>query len=299
MVPPIIGKSQAIRNIKTLISRVAPTGENILICGETGVGKDLVAQSLYHQSRRVGKPFAKLNCAGLTESLFEIDIPCFEQTDTKEASKKKSQLFNKISGGILYLDKIDLLSPAHQLEILTFLQNDNPQILDLKTPVPIDVCIISSTNQDLEKLISKGKFREGLYYRLSTLRIDIGPLRERPEDIPLLIDFYFKKYASDNIGQKLVDLDKKNIDELCAHHWPGNVRELQNLLKRMMLLEGTEDNFSDLIGIEKNRHTIIEADMPIKMVPHSNGYSDFYSMHASELKSMPLKKAKKKYCRYG
>ena len=118
-------------------------------------------------------------------------------------------------------------------------------------------------------------------------------MRERPEDIPLLIDFYFKKYASDNIGQKLVDLDKKNIDELCAHHWPGNVRELQNLLKRMMLLEGTEDNFSDLIGIEKNRHAIIEADMPIKMVPHSNGYSDFYSMHASELKSMPLKKARK------
>jgi len=142
MVPQIIGESQVLRNIKTLIGKVAKTGENILICGETGVGKDLVAQSLYHQSNRAGKFFAKLNCGCLTESLFEIGMSCFEQAGTKEASKKKGQLFDKISGGILYLDNIDLLSPAHQSEILPFLQNDDRPILDLKVPVRVPVCLI-------------------------------------------------------------------------------------------------------------------------------------------------------------
>ena len=145
MVPPIIGESLVIRNLKTLISKVAPSGENILLCGETGVGKDHVAQSLYHQSNRAGKPFAKLNCVGLTESLFDIDISGMGQSGTNNASEKKIQLFDKIRGGILYLDNIDLLSPAHQSEILPFVQNDAHQILDLKAPVPVDVCIISST----------------------------------------------------------------------------------------------------------------------------------------------------------
>ena len=170
MVPEIIGESRFIQNIKRQIGKFAKTGENTLIWGETGVGKDLVAQSLYHQSNRVGKPFAKLNCAGLTESIFEIDISCFEQTATKEASQKKSRLFDKISGGILYLDNIDLLSPAHQSEILPFMQNDDHPILDLKAPVPVDVCMISSTNQDLGKMVKEDKFNESLYYRLNTVR---------------------------------------------------------------------------------------------------------------------------------
>ena len=122
MVHPIIGESLCIKNIRALISKVAKTGENILISGETGVGKDLVVQNLYHQSNRVGKPFVKLNCAGLTESLSEIDISCFDKKAPKEKSQKKSRLFDKLSGGILYLDNIDLLSPSHQLEILPFLE---------------------------------------------------------------------------------------------------------------------------------------------------------------------------------
>ena len=294
MVPPIIGESREIRNIKTLIGKVAKTGENVLICGETGVGKDLVAQSLYQQSNRVGKPFAKLNCAGLTESLFEIDISCFEQTATKEASQKKSRLFDKISGGILYLDNIDLLSPAHQSEILPFMQNDDHPILDLKAPVPVDVCIISSTNQDLEKMVKEGKFNERLYFRLSTVRIDIEPLRERSEDIPFLIDYYLEKYASANNGHKTMTLDRGTIDELCAYHWPGNVRELQNILKRIMLLEDTGKNISDLIGTAKVGYDSVVDDTTKEMMLHSNSFSDYFSMHASELTSLPFKKAKKK-----
>ena len=294
MVPPIIGESRKIRNIKTLIGKVAKTGENVLICGETGVGKDLVAQNLYHQSNRVGKPFAKLNCAGLTESLLEIDISCIDQTATNEASQNKSRLFDKISGGILYLDNIDLLSSAHQSEILPFMQNDDHPILDLKVPVPVDVCMISSTNQDLEKMVKEGKFNESLYFRLNTVRIDIEPLRERPEDIPFLIDYYFEQYASAYNGHKTMALDRGTIDELCAYHWPGNVRELQNLLKRIMFLEETGKNISDLIGTAKVGYKSVDDETTKEMMPHSNSFSDFFSMYASELTSLPFKKAKKK-----
>jgi len=294
MVPPIIGESRVIRNLKALISKVAPSGENILICGETGVGKDHVAQSLYHHSNRIGKPFAKLNCADRTESVFEIDISCIDQTGTKKASEKKSRLLENINGGILYLDNIDLLPAAHQLEILAFIQNDDHPVIDLKTPAPLDVCILSSTNQDLEKLVKEGKFNERLYFRLNTVRIDITPLRERPEDIPVLIGYYLENYSSANNGHKKMALDRPIIDELCAYHWPGNVRELQNLLKRIMLLEGTGVNASDLIGIEKNHHEIFEADIPKEMMMQSNSFSDYFKLHASELTKLPLKDARKK-----
>jgi len=273
MVPPIVGESRAIRNIKTLISRVAPTGENILICGETGVGKDLVAQSLYHQSSRVGKPFVKVNRAGLTESLFETEISCFDETGTKAALKKRSGLFEKINGGILFLDNIDLLSPAYQSEILPLLQNDDHPILDLQAPVPVDICMISSTNQDLGKMVKEGKFNESLYFRLSTVRIDIEPLRERPEDIPFLIDYYFKEYASSYNDHKMMAfLDRGTIDELCAYHWPGNVRELQNLLKRIIFLEDTGKNISDLIGTSKGDYKSVDDETAKEMIPHSSSF---------------------------
>ncbi len=293
MVPPIIGESLVIQNIKTLIGKVAKTGENILICGETGVGKDLVAQNLYHQSNRVGRPFVKINCAGLTESLFEIDISYFDKTTTKEAPQKKNRLFDKIGGGILYLDNIDLLSPAHQLEILPFLQNDDHPILDLKAPLSVDVCMISSTNQDLEKMVKMGKFNERLYFRLSTVRIDIDPLRERPEDIPFLIDYYHKKYASDNNSQKMIALDRGIMEELCAYHWPGNVRELQNILKRIMILEGTGENISDLIGTAKVGYKSVDDETTKEIISQSNNFLDYFKLHDSELTILPFKKAKK------
>jgi DNA-binding NtrC family response regulator len=289
MVSQKIGKSQAIRKIKSQIDSVAKTEENILICGETGVGKDLVAQRLYLQSNRVGKPFVKLNCAGIAESISGIRILRFEQTDSKE----DGQLFVKIKGGTLYLDNIDLLSAENQLEILLVLPNDRHQIIELKAPVQSDARIISSTNQDLEKLVSMGKFSERLYYRLSTVKIEIEPLRKRPEDIPLLIDYYINEYASGDNGHRLTALDNKTIDKFCAYQWPGNIRELQNILKRIILVDREEGNISDLIGMQKNRHAIIEADMPKEIVPNPDSFSDYFKSHAAELTKLPLRKAKK------
>jgi len=294
MVPQIIGESLGIQNIKTIIGKVAKTGENVLIYGETGVGKDLVAQSLYHQSNRVGKPFVKLNCACLTESFFEIDISCFDKPETKDVSQQQCRLFDKIEGGILYLDNIDSLSPSHQLELLPFLENDDNPILDLQAPVAVDVCMISSTNQNLEKMIKEGKFNERLYFRLNTVRIDIDPLRNRPEDIPFLIDYYYKKYASNNNNQKMISRNRKTMEKLFAYHWPGNVRELQNVLKRIIFLEGTGDSISDLIDTEKVNYNSGDDEKTEEVISQSNNFSDYFKLHESELSTLPYKKARKK-----
>ena len=294
MVPPIIGESPVIQNIKNIIGKVAKTGENILICGETGVGKDLVAQNFYHQSNRVGKPFVKLNCACLTESLFEIDISCFDKPETKDVSQQQCRLFEKIDGGIIYLDNIDSLSPSHQLELLPFLEkNDNP-ILDIQAPVAVDVCMISSTNQNLEKMIKEGKFNERLYYRLSTVRIDIDPLRKRPEDIPFLIDYYYKKYASNNNNHKMISSNRKTMKELCTYHWPGNVRELQNVLKRIIFSEGKGDSISELFDTAKVNYNSNDDEKTEEVISQSNNLSDYFKLSESELSSLPYKKARKK-----
>jgi len=294
MVPSIIGESPVIQNIKNIIGKVAKTGENILICGETGVGKDLVAQNFYHQSNRVGKPFVKLNCACLTESLFEIDISCFDKPETKDVSQQQCRLFEKIDGGIIYLDNIDSLSPSHQLELLPFLEkNDNP-ILDIQAPVAVDVCMISSTNQNLEKMIKEGKFNERLYFRLSTVRIDIDPLRKRPEDIPFLIDYYYKKYASNNNNQKMISSNRKTMKELCKYHWPGNVRELQNVLKRIIFSEGAGDSISELFDTAKVNYNSSDDEKTEEMIPQSNNFSDYFKLHESKLSKLPYKKARKK-----
>jgi len=294
MVPPIIGESLGIQNIKTIIGKVAKAGENILICGETGVGKDLVAQSLYHQSNRVKKPFVKVNCACLTESFFEIDISCFDKPETKDVSQQQCRLFEKIDGGIIYLDNIDSLSPSHQLELLPFLENDDNPILDIQAPLAVDVCMISSTNQNLEKMIKEGKFNERLYFRLSTVQIDIDPLRERPEDIPILIDYYYRKYASNNKNQKMITNDKVTMEKLCTYHWPGNVRELQNVLKRIIFLEGTRESISDLIDTTKVDNNSVDDEKTQEMISQSNNFLDYFKLHESELSTLPYKKARKK-----
>jgi DNA-binding NtrC family response regulator len=243
----------------------------------------------------VGKPFVKINCGGLTESLFETEISCFDQTGTTDPIKKKSGLFEKLSGGILYFDNIDLLSSAHQSEILTFFQSDDHSIVDLKTPIQTNICAFSSTKQNLEKMVKEGNFNASLYFRLSTVRIDITPLRDRPEDIPLLIEYYFKKYASSYNGHKMMALlDKGTIDELCSYHWPGNIRELQNLLKRIIFAEDTAKNISDLIGTSMVGYKNVDDEKTKEVMAHSNSFSDYFNVPATELTSLPLKKARKK-----
>ncbi len=291
---PIIGTSSATKYLKNLINRIATTSENILIFGETGVGKDLVAQNIYYQSNRVGKPFVKINCAELKESLYEINLSKQEQTDSNERSKKKRAFLEVIDGGILYLDNINLLAPEIQKETLSILQDNDPLLFDGKNSVSPDICIISSGCHDLEKNVNEGKFLDSLYYRLSTVRIEIEPLRERPEDLPDLIDYFYRKYASAYNGKEPKGLGKEIIKDLCHYQWPGNVRELQNVIKRILLLGDKADSISKIIGeYEENDFQSSNIETATKIKKDSQNAQGILTIDTSSLSSLPFKIAKK------
>ena len=259
---PLIGVSKEIAKIRELVARVAHTGLNVVITGESGVGKEVVAHELFRQSQRSNKPFVKINCAALPETLLESELFGYDRGAFTGAVKRKKGKFELSNGGTLLLDEIGDMPFSLQAKLLRALQSGEIIPLGSEKEVTIDTWVIATTNQDLEKQIAANQFREDLYYRLNTIRIHIPPLRERPEDIPALIDFYTKRYASDLISQEA--LDNRTVQDLCNHSWPGNVRELQNVLKRIMVLGESEsviatlDNskmFSRPMGQNRDTHT--------------------------------------------
>ena len=187
METPLIGTSESIEKIRELIKYVAGSDLNVLITGESGVGKEIVAQSLYHGSKRKGKPFIKVNCASLPEGLLESELFGFEQGAFTGAYRKKRGKFELAHQGVIFLDEIGDMSPALQSKLLHVLQCREFVPLGSEKEVTPDVWVIAATNQDLEKKVKEGLFREDLYYRLNAIRIYIPPLRKRPEDIPVLM----------------------------------------------------------------------------------------------------------------
>ena len=246
MGPPIIGVSKNIERIKDLIGHVADTGLNIVICGESGVGKEVVAQNLYNLSPRKGKPFLKINCAALPEGLLESELFGHESGAFTGADRKKRGKFELANTGVLLLDEIGDMSLPLQSKLLHVLQSGEFSPLGSEKEVRSDAWIIAATNHELERDISEGNFREDLYYRLNIIRIDIEPLRERPQDIPPLIEYYLNKYASQFADRNFEKPDAAIMDKLTAYHWPGNVRELQNVLKRLVVLQEWDEIIDEL-----------------------------------------------------
>jgi transcriptional regulator with PAS, ATPase and Fis domain len=234
MSPPLIGSSKEISKIKELISRVSHAGLNVVITGESGVGKEVVAQELYRQSPRSKKPFVKINCAALPETLLESELFGYDRGAFTGAVKRKRGKFELSHQGVLLLDELGDMPFPLQAKLLRVLQSGEVIPLGSEKEIKIDTWIIATTNQNLERQISRQQFREDLYYRLNTISIYIPPLRERPEDIPLLIEYYTRRYASKYLSKE--KLDAATIRELSAYSWPGNVRELQNVLKRILVM---------------------------------------------------------------
>ena len=245
-IPPIIGVSDNIQKIRELIVHVADTGLNVLVSGESGVGKEIVAQNLYKNSPRVGKPFIKINCAAMPEGLLESELFGYEQGAFTGAGHRKKGKFELAHGGVLLLDEIGDMSLPLQAKLLHVLQGGPFAPLGSEKEVRTDTWIIASTNRELSEEIAKGNFREDLYYRLNIIKIMVSPLRTRPEDIPLLIDYYRKEYASTYNRKDSFHLSPVIMEKLMAYHWPGNVRELQNVLKRMLVLGNFEQIINDL-----------------------------------------------------
>ena len=238
----LIGVSQNIRKIKKIIDLVADTELDILVFGETGVGKELVVRNLYQKSKRAGKPFIKVNCAALPDTLLESEMFGYERGAFTGADHKLRGKFELANKGVLFLDEIGDMSLALQSKLLHALQDRDFTPLGSEKSVKTDIWLIAATNHDLEDDIEKDQFRADLFHRLNTITIHVEPLRRRPEDIPCLIDYYTKQYASLNRGKKSQTISESTFKKLIAYPWPGNVRELQNVLRRLLIFgDSTQD----------------------------------------------------------
>ena len=231
----IIGNSPAVRKVVELIEQVGPSEANVLILGESGTGKELVAQQLHEQSARARGPLIKVNCAALPENLLESELFGYVRGAFTGATQDKPGRFQLAGGGTLFLDEIGELPLTLQAKILRALQERIIEPLGGVAPVNIDVRFIAATNRDLPTMIREGKFREDLYYRLNVLEIHIPPLRERIEDIPLLVDYLLEKLCRKN-NRPVRSVSRDFLAALSRHEWRGNVRELENVLERSLIL---------------------------------------------------------------
>jgi transcriptional regulator with PAS, ATPase and Fis domain len=294
MKPIIIGVSKNIHRIKELIDQVADTGLNTVVYGETGVGKELVVQNLYQKSTRTGKPFVKVNCAALPDTLLESEMFGYEQGAFTGAERRKRGKFEQASGGVLFLDEIGDMSLPLQAKLLHVLQGGDFSPLGSEKTVKMGAWVIAATNHELENDMANGDFREDLYYRLSTIKIHIEPLRNRPEDIPHLIDHYVKMYTAQFDGKELLTPSPETIGKLTAYHWPGNIRELQNVLKRLMILGNGEDNLDDMLMGNLNRPRAAGIPKSANQSATPMEILGFDSSAPPDLSSLSLKKIKKK-----
>ena len=290
----IIGVSNNINRIKELIDQIADTGLNTIVYGETGVGKELVVQNLYQKSNRVGKPFVKVNCAALPDTLLESEMFGYEQGAFTGADRRRRGKFEQANGGLLFLDEIGDMSLPLQAKLLHVLQGGDFSPLGSEKTVKMGAWVIVATNHELENDMAQGDFREDLYYRLSTIKIHVEPLRSRPEDIPLLIEHYVKAYTEQFDGKQLVKPGPKTIEKLTAYHWPGNIRELQNVLKRLMILGNGEDNLDDMLMGNLNQPRPSGLPRSAGQTATPMDILGFDSSASPDLSSLSLKKIKKK-----
>jgi PAS domain S-box-containing protein len=234
--PSIIGQSSLIREVCRLIGLVAHTEATVLIQGESGTGKELVAQAVHFHSRRSARPLIKVNCAALTETLLESELFGHKKGAFTGAIQDRKGRFKLADGGTIILDEIDSLSLPGQAKLLRVLQEKEFEPVGDSTTMRVDVRVVAITNADLTKAIVEGRFREDLYYRLNAFPIRLPPLRERREDIPLLVRHFLQGYST-SLRKRIVDIDFDALSLMLDYAWPGNVRELENTVEYAVILE--------------------------------------------------------------
>jgi two-component system response regulator HydG len=259
----MIGSSPAYRRMLSLVEQVADSSATILIQGESGAGKELVARTIHERSGRRAGPFVAVNCAALPENLLESELFGYEKGAFTGAAGRKEGRFEIANGGTLFLDEVADLSLVTQPKILRVLQEGEFERLGGTRTLQVDVRIVAATNQDLSEMVKDKRFREDLYYRLNVITVRVPPLRERHEDIRLLAQHYLRVYAAKN-GRKLEGFSNEALERLESYKWPGNVRELENLIERMVLLARkdrieAEDLPEEIAGVKRPpRDAILE-----------------------------------------
>jgi len=231
----ILGKTPAIQRVFDLIERVAPTRANVLVHGETGTGKELVARAVHDVSDRARRPFIPVNCSALPESLLESELFGHVKGSFTGAIQSRRGLFESAQGGTLFLDEISTISPAIQVKLLRVLQERRITPVGGSESIPVDFRLVAATNEELESLVADGGFREDLYYRLNVFPIRVPPLRERRADIPILANAFRLRFAEEN-GLPAPEILPETLSRMMAYDWPGNVRELENSIERSLIL---------------------------------------------------------------
>jgi two-component system response regulator HydG len=252
----MVGASDEIRSVLESVGQVAPSEATVLITGESGTGKELVVRSLHELSGRSAGPLIRVNCAAIPENLFESELFGYEKGAFTGAANRKPGRFEMADGGTIFLDEVAEMSLASQVKLLRVLQEGEFERVGGTKTIAVDVRLVAATNQDLERLVAQGDFREDLFYRLNVIPIRVPALRERPDDIPLLASHFVRVYSEKN-RKSIRGITDEAIEALGGHRWPGNVRELENTLERAVVLCK-----SDHIGLD---------DLPSHIQPEGRG----------------------------
>jgi len=273
MFEEIVGTSPALQTVFSRISKVAPTDSTVLITGETGTGKELVARAIHRRSNRGSRAFVSVNCAALAPSLITSELFGYEKGAFTGATQRRAGRFEVADGGTIFLDEVGELSPDIQVALLRVLQEHEFERVGGAQRIRVDVRVIAATNRDLGAAVASGTFRQDLFYRLHVFPIEAPPLRERKSDILMLVEYFVERYGS-RAGKKFRSIDKKTLELLQSYEWPGNVRELQNIIERSVILSSGEifsvdeswlskEAFAPASGVETPAH------LNGKVEPHS------------------------------
>jgi formate hydrogenlyase transcriptional activator len=239
MFEDIVGCSEALGKVLRQVAKVAPSDSTVLILGETGTGKELIARAIHKRSKRADRAFIGVNCAAIPPSLIASELFGHEKGAFTGATQRRLGRFESANGGTIFLDEIGDFPPEIQVALLRVLQEREIERVGGNRPIPVDVRVLAATHRDLTALVAEGKFREDLLYRLNVVPIEMPPLRERVADIPLLVE-YFIDWIGKRVGKKFRTIDKKSLKVFQAYRWPGNVRELQNVIERAVILSEGE-----------------------------------------------------------
>ena len=277
----IIGRSAAMREIFHTVERVAPTRATVLLAGESGVGKDLIARAIHQHSPRKTHAFVKINCTALPENLMESELFGYEKGAFTGATASKPGKFEQADGGTAFLDEIGDVPGNIQVKLLRVLQERQFERLGSNLTRNVDVRVIAATNVDLRAALEQGRFREDLYYRLNVVPINIPPLRDRREDIPFLA-MHFVRSLSKELGSIATDISPAAMDRLVAHSWPGNVRELENTIERSLVLASSEILQPADIRIEAPRVTPAMGSQESPLLPEGETLEQWEQMMIRE-----------------
>jgi transcriptional regulator with GAF, ATPase, and Fis domain len=239
MFEEIVGTSPALQTVLSHISKVAPSDSTVLITGETGTGKELVARAIHRRSQRSGHTFVSVNCAAIPRDLIASELFGHEKGAFTGAMQRRLGRFEMADGGTIFLDEVGELSPDTQVALLRVLQEREFERIGGRQSIHVDVRVITATNRDLNSAVANGTFRQDLFYRLNVFPIEVPPLRERKGDILMLLEYFAQRYAS-RAGKNIRSIDKRTLDVLQSYKWPGNIRELQNVIERSVILSSGE-----------------------------------------------------------